>query len=139
MSRPDLTYAFPVQDQRSRILKGFARDDLLQAFSLQALGVLVEQGINCTPTTALRQWVKAPEKIDMSATDSSCFPWSIVEMKRHPTKDKASIERCYCQAANGAAAALDIHAQLYQRSRHELLSRQPPVAAFTCIGPIVKV
>ncbi|KAJ8115029.1 hypothetical protein OPT61_g3241 [Boeremia exigua] len=139
MPKPDLTYAFPVQGQQLRILKGFARDDLLQTFSLQVLGSLVEQGVTCTPTTALRQWVKAPEKTEMSATDSSCFPWSVVEMKRNPTKDKASIERCYCQAANGAAAALDMHAQLYQRSGHELISRQPPVMAFTCNGPIVKV
>lgn len=139
MPKPDLTYAFPVQSSETKASKGFARDELLQTFSLPVLGKLVEQGLACTPTSAIKRWIKAPERTELSDTDKSCFPWAVVEMKRHRTKDKASIERCYCQAANGAAAALDMHAQLFRKTEHELMARQPPIITFTCIGPIVKV
>lgn len=139
MPKPDLTYAFPVQELQPKISKGFARDDLPQAFSSSVLGELIKQDIACTPTCALKQWLKASNKSDISEPDRSCFPWAVVEMKRHRTRDKAAIERCYCQAANGAAAALDMQAQLFRRADHELLSRQPPIVTFTCIGPIVKV
>lgn len=139
MPRPDLTYAFPVQNLLSSISRGFARDELLQTFSMQVLGKLIGLGISCTPTTALRQWVSAPGKTEMSNTDRSCFPWAVVEMKRKPTKDKALIERCYCQAANGAAAALEMQEKLFDKLGHDAFSKPPPVVAFTCIGPIVKV
>ena len=58
-------------------------------------------------------------------------------MKKHATGLDDSVERCYCQAANAAAAALQLQAQLFENSA--IISQSPPVIAFTCIGPIVKV
>jgi hypothetical protein len=106
---------------------------------MQVLGKLIGLGISCTPTTALRRWVSSPGKSKMENYDRSCFPWAVVEMKKGPTKDRASIERCYCQAANGAAAALEMQEKLFDRLGHEAFSKPPPIVAFTCIGPIVKV
>lgn len=139
MPKPDLTYAFPVRDLSSSSSRGFARDEHLQAFSLQVLGNLVDQGISCAPTTGLRKWNKLPEKTGLSSTDRVCFPWAVVEMKRHATTDEGVITRCYCQAANAAAVALDMQAQLFKKLGHDSLTLMPPIITFTCVGPIVKV
>ena len=137
--KPDLTYAFPVQDLNSSSSKGFGRDELLQTFSLQVLGKLVQQGISCTPTTGLKKWVNSTERTQVRGTDKMCFPWAVVEMKRHAEIDEAPIVRCYCQAANAAAAALEMQSQLFNNLGEDALLRPPPIIAFTCIGPIVKV
>jgi hypothetical protein len=50
-----------------------------------------------------------------------------------------AVERCYCQAANAAAAALDIQAQLFGKLNDTSSLQPPPVVAFTCVGPVVKV
>jgi len=60
-------------------------------------------------------------------------------MKKHATTPDVSVERCYCQAANAAAAALELQAQLFDKLGGDASSESPPVIAFTCIGPIVKV
>jgi hypothetical protein len=82
-----------------------------------------------------------PEKTTLSSTNKSCFPWAVVEMKRHAKTYDGSVERCYCQAANAAAAALELRAQLFDKLSGDILLQPPlpPVIAFTCIGPIVKV
>lgn len=100
---------------------------------------MIEMGISCTPTTGVRRWVNSLGNMKMENRDRSCFPWAVVEMKKRPTKDKASIERCYCQAANGAIAALEMQEKLFNRLGQEAFSRPPPIVAFTCVGPIVKV
>jgi hypothetical protein len=86
----------------------------------------------------LRKWTKDPDKTTLRVLDKSCFPWAIVEMKRDPANPDESTERCYCQAANAAAAALELEAQLFDKL-DVAWSDLPPVVAFTCIGPIVKV
>lgn len=50
-----------------------------------------------------------------------------------------AVKRCYCQAANAAAAALDLQAQLFGKLRDSCSLQPPPVIAFTCVGPVVKV
>jgi hypothetical protein len=50
-----------------------------------------------------------------------------------------AIDRCYSQAANAAAAALDIQAQLFNKLKESCSLQPPPVVAFTCVGPVVKV
>jgi hypothetical protein len=139
-SKPDLTYAFPFQTSTPDDLKGFARDELTQALSLQSLGKLVERGVACAPTTALRKRVNLPNGTTWSSSDRSCFPWAVVEMKKNVSAPHdVAVERCYCQAANAAAAALDIQAQLFDKLNDNSSLRSPPVVAFTCIGPVVKV
>lgn len=137
--KPDLTYAFPIRNLLSDSQKGFARDELSQAFSLQILGNLTRKGISCTPTTGLRRWISTTAKTNLSSADRTCFPWAVVEMKRQATTLDASIEKCYCQAANAAAAALDMQRQLFSEFNDNTWSQPPPVIAFTCIGSDVKV
>jgi hypothetical protein len=139
LPKPDLTYAFPIHSLNSDNPKGFARDVFGQTFSLQVLGNLVQQGVSCAPTTGLRKWTNMPDKTLLHSSDRSCFPWAVVEMKPHASTSDASVERCYCQAANAAAAALDLQAQLFDKLGGNASSQSPPVIAFTCIGPIVKV
>jgi hypothetical protein len=136
--KPDLTYAFPVQGTPCNGPKGLARDELFRTLSQQVLGNLIPHGVSCGPTTGLRKWTKDPEKAVLRGPDKSCFPWAVVEMKRHATTHDESIERCYCQAANAAAAALELQAQLFNKLG-KTSPELPPVVAFTCIGPIVKV
>jgi hypothetical protein len=138
--KPDLTYAFPIQTSTPNNLVGFARDELTQALSLQSLGKLVERGVACAPTTAFRNGVNSPDRTRWSSSDRSCFPWAIVEMKKDVSaSDDGAVERCYCQAANAAAAALDLQAQLFDKTNDSYSLRPPPVVAFTCVGPVVKV
>jgi hypothetical protein len=118
--------------------KGLARVELFQMLSRKALGGLIPHGVSCVPTTGLRKWTQDPEKTTLRGLDKSCFPWAIVEMKRDPANLDESTERCYCQAANAAAAALELQAQLFDKLDAEL-SDLEPVVAFTCIGPVVKV
>jgi hypothetical protein len=138
--KPDHTYAFPIQDLSRGNLKGLARDVLSQTLSLQVLGSLVEQGVSCAPRSGLRKWIDAPNETILSRHDKSCFPWAVVEFKKHAESPDSSAEiRCYCQAANAAAAALELQAQLFNALGSDASSQSPPVVAFTCIGPIVKV
>lgn len=136
--KPDLTYGFPVQDTSYNSPKGVTRDDLFRTLSLEVLAGLIPHKVSCVPTTGLRNWIKDPEKSVLRGPDRSCFPWAVVEMKRHATNSHESIERCYCQAANAAAAALELQAQLFDKLG-ETSPELPPVVAFTCVGPIVKV
>lgn len=138
--KPDLTYAFPFQTSAPETLRGFARDELTQTLSLQSLGKLVEQGVACAPTTALANYTISPGRATWSTSDRSCFPWAIVEMKKRAlSPNDNAVERCYCQAANAAAAALDLQAQLFDKVDDSCSLQLPPVVAFTCIGPVVKV
>lgn len=138
--QPDLTYAFPIQTSNPENLRGFARDQLSQTLSLQSIKKLVEQGVICAPTTALRKRITLPDSTRWSSSDRSCFPWAIVEMKKHVSSpDDNAVERCYCQAANAAAAALDLQAQLFDKLKDSCSLQPPPVVAFTCVGPVVKV
>lgn len=140
--KPDLTYAFPILNPDSSSVKGFERDEFRQCFSLRVLGELKRNEVFSAPTTGLRRWMESPEKTSLHTSDLSCFPWAVVEMKRHteqPENPEISTERCYCQAANAAAAALTLQAQLLERNFGHSFSNLPPVIAFTCIGPIVKV
>jgi hypothetical protein len=138
--KPDLTYAFPIQTSTPDSLQGFAKDELTQTLSVQSLGKLVEQGVACAPTTALRNRANLPDRSGWSSSDRSCFPWAVVEIQKDVTSPRdVAVERCYCQAANAAAAALDIQSQLFEKLNDTLQLQSPPVVAFTCVGPVVKV
>lgn len=138
--KPDLTYAFPVKDCSLDELRGFERDVLSTAFTTHTLSTLTRRGTICAATTGLRSWLKPTKRPMLGTTDLACFPWAVVEVKKHVrTSDVSPIERCYCQAANASAAALDIRAQLFNKVSGDAVSSIPPVIAFTCIGHIVKV
>jgi hypothetical protein len=137
--KPDLTYAFPILKKPFNDLRGFERDDFTNAFSTQSLGTLTQRGIICAPTMGLRNWMKTPHRTSLGSADLACFPWAVVEFKREPRPGVSLEERCYCQAANASAAALDLRMQLLTKDCDDAGSTVPPVIAFTCVGHIDKV
>lgn len=64
-------------------------------------------------------------------------------MELKPVKEEENpVQFCYCQAANGASAALTLLESLYMRASLatiDYVERIPPVIAFTCIGPEIRV
>ncbi|XP_014553910.1 hypothetical protein COCVIDRAFT_106362 [Bipolaris victoriae FI3] len=138
--RPDLTYGFPIQTSTTSSMKGFARDELAQSFSLQSLMKLVEQSIACAPTTKLKKEAILSSGKRWKNSSRLCFPWAIVEVEKDvPDTDDVAEERCFRRAANAASAALDLQAQLFNKASDSCSLQSPPVIAFTCVGPVVKV
>jgi hypothetical protein len=119
-------------------LRGFERDDFTKAFSTQSLQTLTQRNIICAPTTGLRNWTKEPRR-SLGSADLACFPWAVVEFKRDIRPGESLEERCYCQAANASAAALDLRTQLFTKALDSAGLAVPPVIAFTCVGHKVKV
>jgi hypothetical protein len=138
--KPDLTYAFPVTTSQSQSLKRFERDEYARSFSLKTLGDLSMRGIYSTPTTGLRMWAESRKRASLRTTDLACFPWAVIEFKKQVQGSQMSpVERCYCQAANASAAALELRAQMFVKASHDIFPEIAPVISFTCVGPIVKV
>lgn len=134
--KPDITYAYPIFDVNNKHPKECEEDDYFETFSYTFLKGLQDNengGLQSTPTTGLRK----KHVNDLMNPDLLCFPWAVVEFK-HARVKEAPIEFCYCQAANGSAAAFGIYKALFEKAnRHP--DRIPPIVAFTCIGPEVKV
>jgi hypothetical protein len=138
--KPDLTYAFPVTTLPSQSLKRFERDEYARSFSLETLGDLSMRGIYSTPTTGLRRWADSRKRTSLRTTDLACFPWAVIEFKKQVQGSQMSpVERCYCQAANASAAALELRAQMFVKASHDVFPEIAPVISFTCVGPIVKI
>ena len=138
----DLTFAFPISKSASERPKGFERDEFTRLFSLKTLAKLREDRFISTPTTGLQKWSESKGYVSLATSDLSCFPWAVVEIKKRVEAPHSRIERCYCQAANGAAAALTIRERFLERCYGYGADASidiPPVISFTCIGPIVRV
>jgi hypothetical protein len=126
--KPDLYIALPVIHRKTNP-KGFHKDDYIQFFTENFLGKFEELGMISNPITRMS-----------ASKDRSkhfvCFPSTIIEIKPHGVQ-KEQVEYCYCQAANGAAAALSMLHQL--SSIHSIIPEIDhryirPVVAFTFIG-----
>jgi hypothetical protein len=138
--KPDLAYSFPMVNRMFASLRGAERDEFSRCFSLEAIQMLAAKGTISTTTTGLRQSTQSNGKRVLSTTDLACFPWAVVEVKKQfQTKNWIPVERCYCQAANAAATALALRAQLFDKVIRDAYSTMPPVISFTCCGPDVKV
>jgi hypothetical protein len=137
--KPDLTFAFPIRKGTAELAKGLEKAESVQCFSLQVLGKLRSKGIISAPTTALCQFWNSPKGTRLSTAEYTCFPWAIVEIDNEIGLDSHSAERCYCKAANAAAAALTLQVHLIENSLGRPETNVPPVVVFTCIGPVVEV
>ena len=136
--KPDITYAFPIITSSSGKPRGLERDGLVQCLSAGSLGTLRKKNIICSQTLGLRNWVTSKEPLE--SKDAACFPWAIAEFKRADGESRPSqAKRCYEQAANASAAALEFSANLYSKIIDENFSNIPPIISFTCVGPIVRV
>ncbi|KAI4942863.1 hypothetical protein J4E91_009783 [Alternaria rosae] len=114
--KPDVTYSFPVIDASYKISSSHSFDPRVRNFTLPVLGELRKASggsLILSPTSALSNWnPKEPEA--MGATDLTCFPWAIVEVKTSKWKRDES-EFCYCQAANASTDALVMRERLAAR------------------------
>jgi hypothetical protein len=121
-------------------LKGAERDEFSRCFSLEAIQMLAAKDTISTVTTGLRKSTQSSKRRLLSTTDLACFPWAVVEVKKQvPAKSCTPVERCYCQAANAAATAIALRAQLFDKVVRDAYSTMPPLIAFTCCGPEVRV
>lgn len=135
---PDLTYGFPIISSWEGLPKGFVRDDYIQSFSLDVLAKLRSHKVYSTTTKGLKSGARTRKAAALKAHDLLCFPWAVVEMK-YSSISQDKVEYCYCQAANASAAALRLQEQLFEHAYGDSPKNLPPIIAFTCIGPCIKV
>ena len=149
-------YNLPYEEPR-----GFWRDGFVQNFSIDMLGILLNKGLVCTPTTGVRRYLHRrgerrlknekfetdePTTIDSGIEGEAkfskehllCFPWAVVELK-HQSVPPSEITKCYCQGANGAARALRMYETLSRYSDIVDGEQIPPVVVLTFIGPVFKL
>jgi hypothetical protein len=141
----------------------------MQNFSIDTLGLLLNKGLACTPTTGVQRYLEKRGKSkvanersvsggeaiiesgianegDFSKEHLLCFPWAVVELKKQFATSKIKsaetsgpIEKCYCQGANAAARALRMFEILSQYSDTANGEQIPPVVVLTFIGPEFKL
>lgn len=66
------------------------------------------------------------------------FPWAVVEVKPDDVPN-ATEQFCFRQAANASAAAVRMYKRLVDYCKGLTSEHIPPVVAYTCVGPKVKV
>ncbi|KAK3633290.1 hypothetical protein LTR56_015858 [Elasticomyces elasticus] len=146
--KPDLTIGFPVHLSLDRFRDMTAKEHYGKVFSVDFLSQLRcpspgTSELRFALTTGLAKVSKDANFSlrDLGDSDLICFPWAVVEAKRpkRPGDRRSPEERCYCQAANAAAAALNIFDSLIQKVVHVCPDEVPPVIAFTSVGPHLKV
>jgi hypothetical protein len=135
--KPDFTYGFPINRTHDHLPVGFRCHESVTNFSLEVLGKLRSAGLISSPLSGLHTWTKN-RTFNLSQSHLICFPWAVVELK--PVKvHQSPIQFCYCQAANGASAALKLYENLSKHATGGNDNRIPPIVAFTCIGPEIRV
>ena len=139
MPIPDLAYGFPVLTTNqlgvANLVDGMSKSGDTANFMTDFLQMLLrEENIITSPAIGLRRTL-IPKARRMRKNEYLCFPWAIVEAKRDGDS-KATATTCYCQAANGAAAALALQGSL--KKRLESVNDLYPVIAFTCVGAEIK-
>ncbi|MCJ1433541.1 hypothetical protein MMC27_002904 [Xylographa pallens] len=123
--KPDLYIALPIMEESDK--GGFKDDNYIKNFVKCSLANLEEEGLAPCPMISLN-------RRDVGEKHLVCFPCAIVEIK-HQKVTPLEIEKCYCQAANAAAASLVMLNKLARYSiapgEHETIR---PVVSFTFIG-----
>ena len=142
--KPDIFFGYPIARPSKWRARGFERSPLVYNFTMAKLHSLLSHGVYCSPTTGLAAYpIGRPFTTENSQSVSNdhlvCFPFAVVELK-HQMVGQTREQQCYCQAANAASAALKLFEKLYsladdQESNYHV----PPVVAFTCIGPKVRL
>ena len=139
--KPDIFYGYPVYRPNEDFSSGSPPQYWLDRFSYKYLREVCEEfsDLRATPTKGLKGKNSGG---DVGEHHLVCYPWAVVEVK-HGQVDNSDTTFCYRQAANATAAALVIQESLWKVS-HNSLGRRipsdlPPIVAFTCIGPKVRV
>lgn len=116
---------------------GFNRNECVANFSTASLGDLAPI-ISCPTVHPSTLKTHMAESQSLGRSDLICFPWALVEVQSATEPP----ELCYCRAANGAHTALSMLKHLYQPTWTETrvtVHTIPPVVAFTCSGPEIRV
>jgi hypothetical protein len=134
--KPDLTYGFPVYKSMGDLPKGAAHMDLFRNFSADTIRKLSRSPweLKSSLTTKIPQG----DLEDLQNSDTMCFPWAVVEVKKCPRRQDVR-HRCYRQAANASATALDITTRLFEEPGGHVSDDLPPIIAFTCVGPELRL
>ena len=105
---------------------------------------LLSHGVYCSPTTGLAAYpIDRPFTAEKSQSIHNdhllCFPFAVIELK-HQMVGQTREQQCYYQAANAASMALKLFEKLYSLADEQWSNYHiPPVVAFTCIGPKVRL
>lgn len=107
-----------------------AVDGIIHNFSCTILQKLADCGLEPSPAAIFRK----DRNESIVSSDCICYPWMIVEHKKHEYKNA---EECYCQAVNATTGAL-VMLRILSRYRNadEVI---PPVVAITTVGRDVSV
>ncbi|OJD23269.1 hypothetical protein ACJ73_05375 [Blastomyces percursus] len=128
--KPNFTYGYPIVRDIPIALRSA---EPVTNFSLEVLGDLRSAGLISSPVRSLHEWTK--DKLNfLSPEELVCFPWAVVEQSRGIF---STSENC-ARVANAALTALRLNQEL---SKWATCSDDsvPPVVAFTCIAPDIKV
>lgn len=134
--KPDLTYGFPVSTSIDDLPKGLVNMDHARNFFADKIGRLKDKPLELKATLTTKIYQKKPA--EMKTSDLMCFPWAVVEVK-HRTVAESKKDFCYQQAANASATALDIMTRLFGEPDGQVPDDIPPIIAFTCIGPELRL
>ena len=137
---PDSANYFPIYDANAsaRMVtsnrwpwENSCRLGLVENFTLQTLRHLAKHGLEPSVGGVFRK-----EKRGIALSDYMCYPWLIVEHKKHERK----ADECYCQAANGASAALTMMQILSKYAPNKADDGHvPPIVALTTVGAEVRI
>lgn len=134
---------------------GLQGSSLVYNFSCTKLTMLTQKGLVSSPTKGLKRCATLRKQSILKSDrqtfrqaraalrnlrhdDLVCFPFAVVELKHGEAGSRE--EFCYCQAANGASTALRMLENLYRHADGQNNDNHvPPVVAFTCIGPVIRL
>jgi hypothetical protein len=142
--KPDIFFGFPIRRPSKWYARGLDRSALVYNFSMAKLHSLLSHGVYCSPTTGIAAYpadrpFTAEKTHSISNDHLVCFPFAVVELK-HEMVGQTREQQCYCQAANAASTALKLFEKLYSLADQQWSNNHvPPVVAFTCIGPKIRL
>jgi len=134
--KPDLTYGFPIYKSTDDLPKALINMDIARNFLADTI-----RRFNDSPwklKLSLTTRIHHGDSAEFRTSDLMCFPWAVVEVKRRST-DEGLKDFCYQQAANASATALDIMTGLFKTSDGRFTNDLPPIIAFTCNGPELRL
>ena len=134
--KPDLTYGFPIYRSIGDLPKALIDMDIARNFFADTIRRFNDPPweLKLSLTTKIHQ----EDSAELRTSDLMGFPWAVVEVKRRST-DEGVKDFCYQQAANASATALDIMTSLFEKSDGRALDELPPIIAFTCNGPELRL
>jgi hypothetical protein len=138
--KPDFTYGFPMYKSLGNLPKGAASMALFRNFSADTIRKLSGSPWELKPSLTAK--IHQGDFGNMESADTMCFPWAVIEVKKRPHKQQDVThvrDRCFQQAANASATALDIMTRLFQEPGGHISDELPPSIAFTCIGPELRL